>query len=199
MGLLLLVLATSARAITRDLGTVGATYPVIEPDILAELKARVAGNLPTREELLRRIRTYQPGNLRKLPRATENRKFLVDMTYTLDHDVKDHDGRILYPRGYTFNPLDYVSFPGGMVVIDGSDPVQVGWFRKSPYYDNHRARLLVCGGYAHELVERFKRPVYYLTDTVARRLQLAAVPSVIVQKGKKLLVREIHLEEDERR
>jgi conjugal transfer pilus assembly protein TraW len=27
---------------------------------------------------------------------------------------------VLYPKGYSFNPLDYVSYPGVLVVIDGA-------------------------------------------------------------------------------
>ncbi len=38
---------------------------------------------------------------------------------------------------------------------------------------------------------QLKRSVFYLTDEIAERLQLAAVPSLVFQKGDKLEVREI--------
>ena len=31
--------------------------------------------------------------------------------------------------GFTFNPLRYVSLTGALVIIDGSDPEQVTWFK----------------------------------------------------------------------
>lgn len=171
----------------------GETYPIVEPDILVELKQQAVQRQPTKEEIVKKIKTYQPRNLQQLPRAKSDSTFLVDMTYTFEKDVVDGKGNILYPRGYTFNPLDYFLFPGGMVVIDGSDPDQIRWFKKSPYFANRQARLLISGGYAYDLVEQLKRPVFYLTDIIARRLQLTAVPAVIVQREKKLQVREVYI------
>ncbi len=191
---LLFAVTAVATVIKEDLGTVGETYPIVEPDILAELKKQALRNQPTREEIVQRAKTYQPHNLQQLPRAAQDRTFPVDMTYTFKNDVLDGNGKIIYPRGYTFNPLDYYSFPGGMVVIDGSDPKQIKWFRKSPYFENHQARLLISGGYAYDLVKQFQRPVFYLTDTIAGRLQLTAVPAVVVQRGKKLQVREVYID-----
>ena len=143
--------------------------------------------------MLARIKNYQPANLFALPRATADRTFLVDMTYTLDRDLVDADGKIIYPRGYTFNPLDYTGLSGGLVIIDGDDPAQVKWFMTSPYLENHRARLLLSNGHAAELITRLQRPVFYLTDDIGRRLRLAAVPSVVIQQGDRMQVREIYV------
>lgn len=183
---------------TKNLGTVGETYPVVEPDVVAELQQEAAkqdkaGNTPLFSQ---QIKMYQPANLHTLPRAAENRTFLVDMSYTLDRDLIDSEGRVLYPKGYTFNPLDYISFPGGLLVIDGADPSQVTWFEKTPYADNHQARLLLSNGYAFELTRQLKRPVFYLTSDIAERLQLTAVPSIIIQKDDKLLIREVLIPRD---
>lgn len=192
----LLIAVTSARAaVIHNLGIVGKTYPVQEPDIVAEVRQNAAKIKD--KAMLERIKTYQPASLHILPRATADKTFLVDMTYTLDRDLTDADGRIIYPRGYTFNPLDYISFTGGLVVIDGQDTSQVKWFRASPYFENHRARLLLSDGHAAELIETLQRPVFYLTDDIAGRLKLQAVPSVVIQKEGKLQVREFHVPMDE--
>jgi len=195
--IVLLIAVTPARAaVVHDLGIVGKTYPVQEPDIVAEIRQKAA-KIKDNTLLLHQIKTYQPASLHTLPRAAAGRTFLVDMSYTLDRDLVDADGRIIYPRGYTFNPLDYISFSGGLVVIDGQDASQVKWFRASPYFENHRARLLLSDGHATELIETLQRPVFYLTDDIAGRLKLQAVPSVVIQKEGKLLVREFHLPMDE--
>jgi conjugal transfer pilus assembly protein TraW len=178
--------------VTKNLGTMGMTYPVIEPDIVVQLKERaIHKSNEEQRRLLAHIEKYQPANIHSLPRATAGRSFPVDMTYTLEHDLRDGEGKIIYPRGFTFNPLDYVPFSEGLVIIDGDDPEQVAWFIHSPYARNHRARLLITGGYAHELSRELQRAVYYLTDVMAKRLQLAAVPAVVVREGSGLRVREI--------
>ena len=165
---------------------------IIEADLLEELRQK-APRLDL--EVFRNSHDrYQPANLHKLPRATADRVFTVDLTYTLDHDIKDAQGFLYYPQGFTFNPLQYVCLSGGLVVIDGSDPQQVEWFKGSPYFQNHRAILLLSGGYAPELGANLKKSVYYLTRDMADRLKLKKVPSVVIEQARKLTVREVFFE-----
>ena len=119
--------------------------------------------------------------------------FTVDLTHTLERNIKDSQGNLLYPQGFTFNPLHYARLSGGLVVIDCNDPEQVEWFKGSPYFQNQRAILLLSGGYANELKQALQRPVYYLTHDIAARLQLKAAPSVVVEQDNKLTVREVRL------
>jgi conjugal transfer pilus assembly protein TraW len=189
--------ACPAFGVVTNLGVIGDVYQVVEPDIAAELQQRAEQNHIEEDEFLERVKTYQPEDLHHLPRATEDRTFLVDTTYTLDHDLVDGNGKIIYPRGFTFNPLDYVSFPGGLLVIDWDDPSQIKWFWQTPYANDRRVRLLLAGGYAYKAIEQLKRSVFYLTDEIAERLQLAAAPSLILQKDTMLQVREFHVPEEE--
>ncbi len=177
----------------KDMGSVGKVYEIVEPNFIDELKA-MAPHID-KEELKRKLRHYQPRDMKQLPKAKRNRTFDVDMTFTLTHDIKDATGKILYPAGYKYNPMQYLPFTGGYVVIDGSDPHQVEWFEKSPYFSNTLARLLLSGGYAPVLSEKWRRPVYYLTDTIAERLRLSAVPAVVVKDGDAVSVTEVKLEE----
>ena len=118
---------------------------------------------------------------------------MVDLTHTLEQDLIDAQGTILYPRGFTFNPLRYVSLSGVLVVIDGSDSEQVAWFKGSPYGANRRALLLLSGGLAAALRDELRRPVAYLTEDIARRLQVRAVPSIVVERDNQLEIREVSL------
>ena len=136
---------------------------------------------------------YQPANLQALPRATKDTTTRVDLTHTLEQDLVDTQGTILYPAGFTFNPMRYVSLSGALVVIDGSDPEQVAWFKGSPYGSNRRALLLLSGGLAAPLRDELRRPVAYLTEDIARRLQLRAVPSIVVERENQLEIREVSL------
>ncbi len=184
---------TFCRAGTlKDLGTFGMVYGITEPSLVDELRAG-APRIDIEKEKKEQAR-YQPADLRKLPRATTNRSFTVDMTYTLPHALKDAKGHVLYPAGFTYNPLRYMGFVPGIVVIDGSDPRQVEWFEKSPYVANKLAMLLISDGYAFDLTRKLKRPVYYLTGIIADRFRLAAVPSIVVRKGDKVSVTEVKIE-----
>ena len=81
------------------------------------------------------------------------------------------------------------------MVIDGGDAEQVAWFKSSPYHENRRAKLLLSGGYASDLATALERPVFYLTEVIAKRLRLQAVPSVVVEERQQLYVQEVLLEE----
>jgi hypothetical protein len=99
--------ATQVIAAHTRLEPVGRTYPIVEQDIREEFKQR-ATDIDI-EALLNTHNRYQPGNLHPLPRASSDRMFTVDLTHTLDHDIKDNQGNLLYPRGFTSIPC---SMPG---------------------------------------------------------------------------------------
>ena len=191
-GTLLLAWLPPARAgeIVR-LEPVGPTSAVIETDLAEELRQR-AVSVDVKQLSSAQAR-YQPANLHALPRATKDATTMVDLTHTLEQDVQDANGQVLYPAGFTFNPLRYVSLSGALVVIDGSDPEQVAWFKGSPYGSNRRALLLLSGGVAAALRDELRRPVAYLTEDIARPLQLRAVPSIVVERDNQLMIREVSL------
>ena len=177
-----------------QLEPVGPTSAVIETDLAEALRQRAVS--VDVEQLHHAQAQYQPANLHALPRATKDVTTMVDLTHTLEQDVQDANGQVLYPAGFTFNPLRYVSLSGALVVIDGSDPEQVAWFKGSPYGANRRALLLLSGGLAATLRDELVRPVAYLTEDIAQRLQLRAVPSVVMEQDQHLTVREVRIDED---
>lgn len=195
LGLCALLISASAWAtVTKHLGSVGRTFPVIEPDLIAELRLSSLKTEKTRQEMVdEMIQNYRPAGLRPLPRATADRTFLVDMHFTLDRDLTDAGGNVIYPRGYSFNPLNYIVMTGNLIIIDGDDPDQVNWFINSPYSRTRQVKVLLTAGRAADLTERLHRPIFYLTGDIAERLQLAAVPSLIVRKGDKMQVQEFYV------
>ena len=195
--ILALLLAGVSPARAREivqLEPVGPTSAVIETDLGEALRQRAVR--VDVEQLRHAQARYQPANLHALPRATKDATTMVDLTHTLEQDVQDANGQVLYPAGFTFNPLRYVSLSGALVVIDGSDPEQVAWFKGSPSGSNRRALLLLSGGLAAPLRDELRRPVAYLTEDIARRLQLRAVPSVVMEQDQHLTVREVRIDED---
>jgi len=189
-----LIALMAVQAGAKDLGTYGAVYPIAEPDALMELKAKAAkvvwSKMFSRDRMAGKIRGYKPRDLVKLPTASHDRAFLVDMTYTLDRDIPDGKGGILYQKGYTFNPLDYVRFSRVLVIIDGNDRRQVAWFQRSPWHRDMNTMLLLTDGSWFKVGENLKRPVFYADKLLVTRLKLRAVPSVAVRKERFMEVRE---------
>lgn len=190
----LVLLAAPAWGIVKNLGVVGETYPVVEPDIILEMKQKMANQERLSSAMLRnRLRDYKPVDLQELPKATKDNQKIVDMTYTLPADLLDAEGKVIYPQGFTFNPLDYVTFRRGLVILNGNDRDQLHWFEESPYYENHQAMLLITGGSAYDLISKLQRPVFYLTKDIATRLRLTAVPAVVIQEQDQMQVFEFEV------
>lgn len=178
----------------------GQVYLIAEPDALAEIR-QAAKEVDWHKTLdpkktCTAIQHFRPHNLHPLPAAKADKVFQVDMTYTVASDIPDGKGGVLYPKGYTFNPLDYLRLTSVLVVIDADDQKQVEWFKSSPHATDYHTRLLLSGGDYYDLGRQLKRPAFYLMDDVAKRLHLAAVPSVIKQSGKKLEVTEVRVPDE---
>lgn len=179
----------------KDLGTFGATYSIAEPDALAEIeeKARQIDweKVIGRKIVEKKVSSYRPAGLSLLPRAEKWRKYTVDLSYRLSEDIPDGKGGVLYPEGYTFNPLDYMKFPNTIVVLNGADTAQVDWFKSSPHFNDFKTILLITGGSYSELSRKLNRPVYYADSAIIDRFNLAATPAVVKQNGKSMEVQEI--------
>ncbi len=195
--IILVVLGFGANALAgiKNLGIIGKTYTIAEPDALEEIHSK-AGAIDWQKtiqspETIEKLKNFKPEGIPKLPRATHDRTFLVDLTYTLDFDIPNGKGGILYPAGYTYNPLDYVEYPRTLVVFDAADPDQMNWVESSGYAREHDTRLLITDGTYYEASSRLGRHVYSAMPVIIERLKLKAVPSIIRQRGNKMEVSEI--------
>ena len=196
--LILTIPALLAGLYPSEVGTFGKVYKIVEPDFIDEMEQRAANldasAFPTTKEMEDKVKNYQPDNLVKLPRAKKDSAFLVDPTYTLEFDIPDGKGGVIYPKGFTFNPLDYETMTVMIVVIDGSDPEQVQWFLNSPYSESLQVRLLLSGGNHWEVSKKLRRQVFYYMRWVEDRLHLRNVPSIVSQEGRNIRVDEIFIE-----
>jgi conjugal transfer pilus assembly protein TraW len=187
---MLAVLAASAVHAT-ELGTVGATYTIAERDALAEIEEKAKGIDWSRVIKKKQIEEYDgPPDRVNLPRATRERSFPVEMTWTLQMDIPDGKGGVLYPKGYFFNPLDYVTFTKTLVVINGSDAEQVKWFVASEYKGRIDVMCLLTEGSYRSLGKKLDVPLFFADSMIVERLRLSAVPSVVRQEGKVMMVHE---------
>ncbi|MGK7346025.1 MAG: hypothetical protein ACNS63_09485 [Candidatus Nitrospinota bacterium M3_3B_026] len=195
--LILMVSIMSEAGQNREiLGTFGATYQIVEPDALEEIKKkadRVDWQKVFRNRLRKNIQNFRPPDIASLPKAERNREFIVNPAYILDYDVPAAEG-VVYPAGFSYNPLDYISLSNVLVVLNASDKEQVEWLMKSKHAEDMRTIVLVTGGHIEELTTRLKKPVYYLTERLAKRLGLRAVPSIVEQDERSFKVREIDVE-----
>lgn len=170
--------------------TIGRTWPIAEPDALAEIEAKAAA-LP--KDLRTKFGPRSHWSAMKaatLGPVRAARVRTVVPYYTLDMDVTLPDGRVLYPRGFTFNPLTYVSLPQRLVIVHASE---LGWAARMAAPSDWI--LLAAGAGAGPdpiaLGEKIGRPLFLLEPRVKERLGLTVAPVVVRQVGQKLELTEV--------
>ena len=145
---------------------------------------------------MKRVRNFIPEDVKEMKTigaAKKDRTFLVDMTYALQRDIRDDKRNIVYPAGYAFNLLSYVTYPNTLVILNGKRPEQVRWFEESPYAKDIRIALLLTEGSYSELSKSLKRPVFYASMKLIEAFRIQAVPSVVRQSGAYMEVTEVRI------
>ena len=191
----MLLLSQVCQAAHRDLGTLAETYPVAEPNALKQIqhKARTMTFELEKQKIINMVKNFRPTTIR-LERAEQDRTFRVRTVNTLDADITDQYGRIIYPEGYKFNPLEHIANPAHYVFIDGTDPDQIQWFNESPYATSFDTVLMITDGRWIDVMKSVKFRVYYALPAVIDKFQIRAVPAVVKQENDHLVVREIYIE-----
>lgn len=191
---MLSILLVAALSIT-PLGTFGNTYKIVEKDAIVEIeeKLKKIDYEKIRKELESKLKNYRPSDLKSLPPAEKTYSYYVDMTYTLDVDIPkvDNKGKIigtLYPKGFTFNPVEYlVADPPPLIIFNGNNKKEVEWV-KQKYKDSLHVMFVITEGDWIEISKVFKRQVYYLKEMMVDKLKLKNTVSVVYRDGKHMRV-----------
>ena len=196
---LLLSISFSAHATVYDLGVVGQTYEIAEPDMLEGFysklrEAEANGKMAEVEEQMKE-RFIAHANRPKgvaLPRTQKHRVHYFDPTIVLSQDIVDHEGNVLWPSGTTVNPLDYVSMTQQWLFFDADDPEQAAWAHDYLKRYPNQVRPILIQGAVLELTEAWQVRLYFdQQGKYVEKFGIKTVPSLISQEGKKLRIDEI--------
>lgn len=183
-----------------NLGTIGPTYPVAEKNLLdviiARLRAKEAsGELKRHEQEARDRAAYAVNNPRPvdgLRRAQAARTFYFDPTFTLQSNVVDSTGAVLFPAGTRKNPLEVVSLSKHLLFFDARDPGQVARARELIEHYQGKVKPILVGGSYLDLMKRWNKPVFYDQEgALVRKFGIAAVPAIVSQEGQRLRIDEV--------
>lgn len=198
VAMLLISLMPSAYA--DEIGVVGPTYEIAEPDLLEVIQSRL-GRMEKTGELARKQGEYRdhvvgaiekPKPVPGLKATTAKRTYFIDPTWTLDRDIRSADGALLFARGLKVNPLDHTSLREKLVFFDGRDRRQVSFAKQLLRNQDRAVKPIMVAGEPLNLMRDWKRQVFYdQGGTLVRRLGIRQVPAVVIQDGKRLRVDEV--------
>ena len=181
---LLLCIAMPMGSAHAGSATIGRTWPIVEPDALAEMEARAARQPVDMAGRFGPRSSWSAMQAASLGVATQARTRSAVPFYTLTFDIKLPDGTMLYPKGYTFNPLTYVALPQRLVIVH---PRDLGWALRTARTTDF---ILLTAGDALALGEQVGHPLFILEERVKERLGLTVAPVIVTQVGKTLELRE---------
>jgi conjugal transfer pilus assembly protein TraW len=149
----------------------GKTYPIIEKDFRQELNQRIE-NTDLSNYDINRSSAIKPFYL---PDNSEVSQAQFVPYYTLDFDIHDGKGDIIYPKGFTFNIAEYVTMPFRLLVFSEE---------QLPFLDEHYQTndvLLLTSGNIISVREKTQKTVFLMEPKIAERFRITGVPTIVEQ------------------
>lgn len=200
LSLLLSIAVSSLPVLAADIGTVGPTYEIAEPDLIDVIKSRLERMART-GELARKQSEYRdrvvqgiesPKSITGIRPTQSPRTFHVNPAMVLARDIRDSTGQLLFAKGTQVNPLELVSLSKRLVFFDGRDARQVAFAKQTLISAGAGTKPILVGGQPLKLMRSWKRPVYFdQGGTLVKRLGIQQVPAIVSQDGKRLRIDEV--------
>lgn len=167
---------------------VGKTYEIKERNALEEVKERAA-NID-----MKKVYLDKRGEWIKKARVTPLPTALVDQTRTAipwgvaPKDIFDKNGKLLYKKGFKFNPLKWLSMTFKLYVVNEE---HIEWVK--PLL-KPMDRVILNVGDLSTSREKLGRDIFILDEPFKQKMNVEKVPSIISQNKHNLLIREVYEE-----
>lgn len=187
----------SNGVLATDLGVIGTVYPIKEKNLIEHIRDKLVQKEQSGElvqlhgKLKDQAVAYakRPGGI-SIPRAGAYRALEINPTYTLDRDITDADGNVLFKAGTQVNPLDIRPLTKALCFVDGDDKEQLEWVRRH-CTANTRNKIILVNGDIEVAGKYLQRRVYFDQQaSLVAKFQIQALPAVIRQSGKVIYVEE---------
>ncbi|WP_228547000.1 conjugal transfer protein TraW [Candidatus Neptunochlamydia vexilliferae] len=200
LGIALTVLGASLEA--KDFETLGQTFPIKEESLKEVLQTKAKKisqtEIEKQMELLGETVKKEGRVFKKIPwikEADHYHAFFYDPSATLQEDITDAEGKILFSKGTKINPLEHVTLDEGLLFFDGENPKHIKWAESQ----TGEFKWILIGGDPLKLQEEKKRPVFFdQGGFYSKKFQIEKIPCRITQAGEKLLIEEIPIQKGSR-
>ena len=195
-GLLVAVGATASTQ-ARDYGTQAQAFPIIEPDLLATIEARLArlqssGQIDAlNQQFARRVEqsVRRPKPVAGITPAIRERSWQFDPAMVVERDIRDQKGNLIAAAGQRVNPLDFVTVRQALVFVDGANARQMA-SATGRWNATDAKIILVAGSPIDEMTNRKRRFYFDQNGVLTERFGIRHTPAVVSQQGKVMQVRE---------
>ncbi|MCX8514756.1 MAG: type-F conjugative transfer system protein TraW [Burkholderiales bacterium] len=188
-------------AMADDLGTVGKTYPIAEPDMIEVIKNKAKTMVANgqwdkiKQQSIdsAKSKVYNPQPVIGITHTKKEQIIYYDPMFRVDEDIKDGQGHVIAKAGY-YNPLTFKPFPEELIFIDGADQVQVEWAVARFKSNTKKTKIILTSGSYINLDKKYRIWFYYdQNGKYTEKLGIKHVPATVNQEGKKIRINELVL------
>lgn len=183
-----------------NLGTLGTTYEIKEPDFLDDiqtilLEKQASGELDNYQKKAIAQATQSikvPAPVQGLGRTIVNKTRYWDPTVTVQESITDEKGHVVVPKGTRRNPLDVITWHKSMLFFDGNDPDQRALALKAIQQLGQKVTPVLVAGPAIDLMEKWKTRLFFdQKGLLVKRFGIKQVPAWVYQEGKQIRIDEV--------
>ena len=192
---------SAGPASAKDLGVRGQTWAIAEPDLLAQIEARLSdmgrtGELARLEREARsraRSRIEAPERIAGILPARERRTWLFDPAITVERDIAAADGTVIAAAGTRIDPFARFPLTRDLLFVDGTRAVEIDW----ALAHGAPAKIILLAGRPLDLARTHERRFFFdQGGRLAARFGLRTTPSLMTRDGALLRITEIPLDDD---
>ncbi len=192
--------SAASPALSKDLGVRGATWPVVEPDLLVQIEAHLmdlkqSGKLARLQDRARsRVRQSleAPEPVAGIAPAREYRTRLFDPSITVAQDIRGPDGALIAAAGTRINPLVHAPLTRDLLFVDGRRPEEVA----RALANERPAKIVLLAGRPLDLARTHGRHFFFdLGGRLAERFGIVATPTLMTPEGALLRLTEVPVED----
>ncbi|CAN5420698.1 type-F conjugative transfer system protein TraW [soil metagenome] len=188
--------------LAKDLGVRGQVYPIVETDLLEDIKTHLLimqkngelSQITTKLEQKRKLQLDRPKAVPNITRTEQARTWLFDPSIRIKRDITNTEGQVVVMAGSWVNPLNTLFLPYTLIFYNADDPLQVQWAQRRDRELKDQVKLILVGGSVTEQRRLFKKSVFFdQSGLLTTRFQLKHVPAEIQQRGNQLQIQEVKL------
>ncbi len=196
--LIYIIILLSLNSLALDFGVKSHTFEILEQSFFSMMLEKLSKvdidkhNIEINKKIIDKAQNPASTNL---PRCKKSTSHIIDPSMTLNQDIKDHNGKVLFKAGTKINPLSQISIEE-IVLINGNDESQVKWYKQN--YRNKVNTLILLGGNYESLKKELSSELYFdQKGEWVKKFKIESLPALLVQEDKSIRVHEINIEDVE--
>lgn len=184
------IFASGAAYAGVNLGVKGETWPIAEQDLrvrMAEDAAKVDWK-KINQEMVKDAKGFVDRQAKwDVPPATTDSVKLVDISQELTKDLMGYEAqpdgslkeKVIFKKGYRFNPLERMAFPRWFAVFSGESKEQVEWAKELERKEPGRFVFMAVDGKISEIIKSSDMAIYPTNPWLFATAGVQRTPAIV--------------------